>query len=167
MISEALRLAELERQQVRRMRDAADLAAHRTPPLPAPEQIYVDAGERAPASAQALAQRAEVAGFDAEVWYARGPKFHAKHGTLLGIVDSIAVTMMHADGRMAQAVWLDGKADRVRVWRAGEFPRAVAFTAGRNGAYTIRDWIEGLRGVDSGPTAQKPQETSEQGASAA
>jgi hypothetical protein len=152
--------AVLARMAARRQWDADWFASHRTPPLPAPERTAVPTDDMGQ-SAAALRRLAEGLGWKVETWYARGPKFHASRGTLLGTVDSVALTMIHPDGRYAQATWTAGKADRVKVWRAGEFPRRVAFAAGMKNAYTIKDWIEG-RAV-AGGRIPEPGQATEQG----
>lgn len=71
-------------------------------------------------------------------------------------VESVAVRLRHEDGRRAVAVWQTDAAGRIAaecafVWfrgfgaypRFSFWPRAVAFAAGRAGAYTIKDFVVG------------------------
>lgn len=82
------------------------------------------------------------------MYAARGHRVHAGRGISLGVCQSIALVICHPDGRFAQVQWQTGANDRwaaqgARVWRVGDWPVRVAFTAGKNGAYTIVDWVEG------------------------
>lgn len=97
--------------------------------------------ERVPRAAYSLALDANGAGWTVRLDYAHGMRYHATHGRPLGMAGSVSVSLVHADGRRAQAFWVDGKADHAKVWRTGELPRRVGFSAGKNSAPTLKDWL--------------------------
>ena len=77
---------------------------------PAPEvPCRPAAEEEIPPPAKTMRRQAEKAGWQVEATYARGTWPGAKPR----VVESLALRMVHPDGRRAVAVWHDGK------WRFG------------------------------------------------
>jgi hypothetical protein len=161
----------IERLEVRRERDAPAPA----PQWPAPEVACRVANvEECPTGALRLRQTAERAKWRVVVTYARGtwPLAYGKQG---GIAESVAVRLAGPDGRRAVATWvcrLDlknpaWKPDGAFIWPAPNGYRAVALSAGKNGAYTIKDWIEGKAVPVSGSVVREPGQKTEQTADAA
>lgn len=97
--------------------------------------------ERVPYPAYSLALAANGAGWTVRLDWAHGMRYHATHGRPTRMAGSVSVSLVHGDGRRAQAFWADGKADHAKVWRTGELPRRIGFSAGKNGAPTLKDWL--------------------------
>lgn len=139
---------ELERQAVRREREARELAALRPEPLPAPvttaAQIALESA-KVPGTARTIGVHAIRLGWAVQAYYARGPIVHARSGLFLRMVDSVTLVFRHPGGELAQAWWQDGAAARATCWYRGEWPAPVAFTAGRKGKFTLKNWVEGER----------------------
>ncbi len=69
-------------------------------------------------AARAFATLATAHDWTVRVTYARGPRTHATHGTVLRFVDSTAVRARRGADRVA-GVWVDRRFDTGLVWDAG------------------------------------------------
>lgn len=112
------------------------------PPHPAPEVGARDAyAHEVPAGARRLAELAASLGWRGRVTYARGTTIHAKLGTPLRVVDSVAVRLWGPDGRRAVGVWHDRKAEEGWKWAPGELPHEV-------GVAKVVEWVRGDSEID-------------------
>ncbi len=91
--------------ELRSTRDHLESTAHPAPEVP----CRTATEEEIPRAAKTLRRQAEQAGWQVRATYARG----TWPGPKPRLIESLALRMVHPDGRRAVAVWHDGR------WRFG------------------------------------------------
>jgi hypothetical protein len=93
--------------------------------IPPPEVSSRDAVMfRVPERARLLAARAEAGGWTVRITYARGPRLHARLGTVTKVVESVVVRMTRLP-ELAFGFWQGGKFDEAWVWHAEHGTRVL------------------------------------------